>query len=324
MRFKGTIGSPKQLSQLVAMLGKLSDTCVVHMTPDTISFGVAASSNSGVHACAELSTHSLFLDYRIESRAENNRISFFVKIDNLSRALKSSSANANSKSLVKLTKKRGGAPTLTFEILLSDSAVQVQHDVPLRIVQDIEELHAYNEPVYGDSAPSLSVVLPQPDIRGLRNVLERMKGFSDYVLLTARDKPLDGAERTAMLQLQVERDNLVTISTCYTKLERVDVAGPAEAPTSPGGGDAATASQRQRQRQPLAVGGDGAEEVAEARVEIKKLYKCLQSVVVSDIKLHGGIVAILPDQALVLKVFLPSTVENHDSHVVFYCPVILS
>lgn len=82
------------------MLGKLSDTCVVHMTPDTISFGVAASSNSGVHACAELSTHSLFLDYRIESRAENNRISFFVKIDNLSRALKSSSANANSKSLV--------------------------------------------------------------------------------------------------------------------------------------------------------------------------------------------------------------------------------
>lgn len=81
--------------------------------------------------------------------------------------------------------------------------------MPLRIVQDMEELHQYTEPLYGDHLASLSVVLPHGDIRGLRNVLERMKAFSEYVLLTARDVAVGGradgggGERTAMLQLQV-------------------------------------------------------------------------------------------------------------------------
>ena len=63
--------------------------------------------------------------------------------------------------------------------------------------------------------------------------------------------------------------------------------------------------------------------MAEAKIEIKKLYKCLQAVVASDIKIHGGICCIIPERALVLKVFLPSTEAMHESHVVFYLPVIL-
>ena len=70
--------------------------------------------------------HALFLDYRIESRAENNRISFFAKLDNLNRALKSCCSHETQRTQVKLTKKMGGAPTLTFEIQLSDSAVQAR------------------------------------------------------------------------------------------------------------------------------------------------------------------------------------------------------
>ena len=86
--------------------------------------------------------------------------------------------------------------------------MQVLHDVPLRIVQDMDELYQYAEPSYGEELASLSVVVPHSDIRGLRNVLERMKAFSEYVLLTARDMASDprsghGESRTAMLQLQV-------------------------------------------------------------------------------------------------------------------------
>lgn len=74
----------------------------------------------------------------------------------------------------------------------------------------MDELHQYAEPSYAEHVSSLSVVLPHGDIRGLRNVLERMKAFSEYVLLTARDVAVGagaggggGGERTAMLQLQV-------------------------------------------------------------------------------------------------------------------------
>lgn len=37
------------------MLNKLSDTCVVHLTPDTIALAVSATSNGGIQTCAELS-----------------------------------------------------------------------------------------------------------------------------------------------------------------------------------------------------------------------------------------------------------------------------
>ena len=130
------------------------------------------------------------MDYAIQSKAENNRICFITKLDNLSRALKSASSAMGGKSLmggvkvarrkpspppvaqrrlaippirirlttlpphhaaalqpphhaaaaaaaqVKLTKK-GGAPALTFEIVLSDSQAHVVHDVPLRVVQEL-------------------------------------------------------------------------------------------------------------------------------------------------------------------------------------------
>jgi hypothetical protein len=38
------------------MLSKLSDTCIVHLTPDTIAFAVSAVSNGGIQTVAEMST----------------------------------------------------------------------------------------------------------------------------------------------------------------------------------------------------------------------------------------------------------------------------
>jgi hypothetical protein len=113
----------------------------------------------------------------------------------------------------------------------------------------------------------------------------------------------------------VGKDNLVTISTTYTKLERVHVGdqGQQHAQT-PNGGTPAP--------QPLAAGADG-EQTAEAKVEIKRLYKCLQSVVSSEIKMHGGICCIIPERALVLKVFLQSDGAGQQPHIVFFFPVIL-
>ena len=75
------------------MLGKLADVCVVHLTPDTISLAVSSQGREGVQVWVDLAQRAHFLEYRVESRAENNRISFFAKLDNLQRALKSASAS---------------------------------------------------------------------------------------------------------------------------------------------------------------------------------------------------------------------------------------
>jgi len=309
MKFRGTFGAPVQLSKLVVLLGKLADSCVVHLTSDAVQFGIP--SKDGVHIAAELSQRSLFLEHRIESRAENNRISFFVKLENLSRALKScSSANAQ-KTQVKLTKKMGG-PTLTFEIVLDGSQVQVLHDVPLRIVQDVEELHAYAEPEFATSLKCLSVVLPQAELRALRNVVERMKVFSDYIVLSASG---DDQRQSAQLQLQVERDALVEISTTYTKLDVVQIHDD--------DGVIATGATPASPDRPGGEGGGST--TVEVKVDVKRLYKVLHSLIGSDIRIHSGICCILPDRALILKVFLPSGDGNsQSSSIVFYFPVLLS
>jgi len=304
MKFRGTFGAPVQLSKLVTMLAKLSDSCVVHMTPEIMAFAIAAGASAGVQVGAELSQKSLFLEHRIESRAENNRISFLVKLDNLGRALKSCCQTQTQKTQVKLTKKMNG-PTLTFEIVFSDAQVQVMHDVPIRLVQDPHELHAYAEPVYSSGLTAMSVVLPQAELRGLRNVAERMKAFSDYVHLTATDSgsAAAGGGGTAELKLEVDRDNHVSISTTYTKLERVSMDG----------GD-----PEEQQSSEL----DDTDEIrASASLELKRLVRVLQSLINSDLKIHSGIACVIPEHAVVLKVFLPSADERHSSSLVFYLPV---
>ena len=70
------------------MLGKLADTCVVHLTPDIISLAVSSTASSGVQVWADVPQRAHFLEYRIESRAEGNRITFFATVENLQRALK--------------------------------------------------------------------------------------------------------------------------------------------------------------------------------------------------------------------------------------------
>uniref|UniRef100_A0A7S0NX83 Checkpoint protein n=1 Tax=Calcidiscus leptoporus TaxID=127549 RepID=A0A7S0NX83_9EUKA len=302
MKFRATFGSAAQLSKLVLMLDKLADSCVVHLTADQVCFSLPPSASGGVQVAAELAQRSIFLDHRIESRAANNRISFFVKLNNLARALRSCSGTQSERVQVKLTKKMNGQPTLTFEIQLSDSQVQVLHDVPIRIVQDSSELHAYAEPQYSAGDDAVSVVLPQQDVRGLRNVVERMRIFSEYVLLTATDgtaATAGGAHKSAMLRLEVEKDNLVAISTTYRDLERVQLA-------------------EERDDDPARDAP-----IACAKVEIKRLARALQSLVASDIKMHSAICCILPDAALILKVFLPSVDDRHQqaSFVVFYFPV---
>ena len=300
MKFRAQIGSALQLSKLVGSMAKLGDSCLAHFSSNMIQFAVSAESG-GVRAHADVHPQTLFLSYRIESKAAENRISFFVKLDNLARALKTASGLQVDTSL-KLTKKNG-VPMLTFEIKGQGQGPDVQHDVPLRIVTDVDELAAYREPSLPDDVAAISVVFPATELRALRNVVERMRAISDYLQLTASGSDASGGGAGGgTLKLEAEKDNLVSIATTYARLD-VQLLRGAEAATAD--------AEAQR----------GVHE-AVARVEAKKLQKVLAALLGTDIKVHNALLCIIPHTSVVLKFFLPDQ-NTGSSCLIFYLPACL-
>ena len=300
MKFRAQIGSALQLSKLVGSMAKLGDSCLAHFSSNMIQFAVSAESE-GVRAHADVHPQTLFLSYRIESKAAENRISFFVKLDNLARALKTASGLQVDTSL-KLTKKNG-VPMLTFEIKGQGQGPDVQHDVPLRIVTDVDELAAYREPSLPDEVAAISVVFPATELRALRNVVERMRAISDYLQLTASGSDASGGGAGGgTLKPEAEKDNLVLIATTYARLD-VQLIRGAEAATAD--------AEAQR----------GVHE-AVARVEAKKLQKVLAALLGTDIKVHNALLCIIPHTSVVLKFFLPDQ-NTGSSCLIFYLPACL-
>ncbi|KAJ1622887.1 checkpoint protein Hus1/Mec3 [Pavlovales sp. CCMP2436] len=289
MKFRARFGNAAQLSKLVQTLDRIGDSCVVHLTTDNVAFAIVGDAGDGIQVWADMSRSSLFVEYRIESK-NNNQISFTSKVGNLHRALKSACANTNVQTIVKLTKKTG-IPTFSFEIQQPQTQLKITHDVPIRLIFEAEELNRYYEPSIPEEvlANSASVVLPATELKGLRNVVERMRSFSSHIELCATNSP-----RENTLRLQVHKENLMSITTKYSRLEAV------------------------------AQTTDGACQTAEAKLEIKKLSKVLQSLIASDLRLSSLICCIIPDKSVVLKCFLAdhgSTDQESPNSIVFYLPV---
>lgn len=284
MKFRARLGEAVQLSKLTQTLDKVGDQCVVQLSTEAISFAVVGESSDGVQVYADIARSSLFLDYRIESKAQD-QIAFTAKVANLCRALKSSCAQANVQTVVKLTKKTG-IPSFSFEIEQPQTQLKITHDVPIRLILDDEELERYREPAISVDAlaGSASVVLPAAELKGLRNVIERMRSFSAYVVLSIASGPKGGT-----LRLHMQRENLMSISTTYSGLDRVAQEGIP--PTS----------------------------TAEAKVEIKKLSRVLQALLSSDIKMSQVIVCVIPDETVIIKCFLFDP-EKQNS-IVCYLPI---
>ena len=343
MRFKATMGSALQLSKLLQTLDKVAETCIVHLTPELIQFGVAATEGKdNLHVCADVNQRSLFFEYSVQSKAKDNRISFFVKTENLSRALRSCCANATEHIQLKLTKKQG-TPALSFEITMQDSNVQVMHEVPIRLVSDPTETLAYAEPSMGESDSAVAVIFPSRDFKGLKNVVERMRSVNDWMRITTRrggsgetsgggGGDVDGSG-SASLELRVEKPELVSIKTTYPRLG-VPMSAPAEdddGPNSPvetgaGGGVAAGGADGGSSSAAAAGGGGGgrssssSKDEASASVEVRKLLRVLTSLSSSDLKINNAIVCVVPGVMVILKIYLQD--DTGQSFMIYYLPVL--
>ncbi|KAG8462873.1 hypothetical protein KFE25_001646 [Diacronema lutheri] len=284
MKFRARFGNAAQLSRLVQTLGRIGDSCVVHLTADSIAFAIVGDVGDGVQVWADMSRAALFVEHRIESKNEN-QISFTSAVANLHRALRSTCGDGNAQSVVKLTKK-SGIPTFTFEIQQPQSQLKITHDVPIRLIHDAEELTRYYEPPLPDDAlaSAASVVLPATELRGLRNTVDRMRSFSAHVVLSATNGPDENT-----LRLQVHKENLMSITTTYSKLGAV------------------------------AQVSAGARHSADAKVETKKLSKVLHALLSSDVRLASVICCVVPEKTVALKCFLAE--GDSQSSIVFYLPV---
>lgn len=317
MKFKAKFGSALELSKLLLTLDKLAATCLVHLKPDMLQFGVVSEGkdNLNLQVSADISQSSVFLEYAVSSKAEDNRISFFVKIENLSRALKSCcSTKTESPVQVKLTKKQGQA-VLSFEI--HESAVDVLHEVPIRVVSDPRETLQYDDPEDPKDA-AVAVVFPSKEFRGLKNVVERMRTVSELLQLTTsrgarqHDAGAGTADDgdTAEFQLLVEKPELVKIKTTYPRLG-VPITVTSDS-TAGGASQPATAS---------AIPASSPQ-TATALVEVKKLLRVLQSLCSSDLKIQNAIVCISPNEMVILKIYLPDVVTDirQHSYMIYYIP----
>lgn len=334
MRFKAVIGTPLQLSKLVTTFERVADACVVHLTPEMMQF-VVTPDKDNMHLSADVNQRTLFLEYAVQSKAENNRISFFVKTENFARALRSCCTNQAEHIQLKLTKKQG-VPALSFEIILEGSAVQVLHEVPIRIVTDSREALC-EPPIGGDSEAAVAVIFPARDFRSLKNVVERMRSVASIMRITARRESngaaagaaaeMDGGG-AAELELLVEKPELVLIKTTYPRLgvpiaardedEADEPSGagsqPPGSPTAADGGGGGSSSAR-RDHAAMAAG----REEASALVDVRKFLRILQSLSASDLRIQNAIVCVVPSAMVILKIYLHD--QSAQSFMIYYLPV---
>lgn len=197
MRFKATITDCSCLSNVLQVLEKLGQNCIIHLQPEIISFYLTSQFSASGQAFVELRVSSIFDEYRLESKT-NNEIPMLVNIPNLARAIQS--GVRATKTVIKLTKKNERA-YLTFEITENVNIIQ---DVPITM-QTMKSLKEYQEP----ELPEPEIQTRMPHLGNLKTVIDRMKAVSDELTIEA-----DSAGRVVF---RVETD-LVKIKTHYKDL----------------------------------------------------------------------------------------------------------
>ncbi|XP_066441120.1 checkpoint protein HUS1 isoform X2 [Eleutherodactylus coqui] len=189
----------------------------------------------------ELCQANFFDEYQMEGvSAEQNNIYLELVPENLSRALKTAQ---NAKAVkIKLTNKHCPCLTVAVELpSLSSTSRFVTHDIPVSVIPR-RLWNDFKEP----TVPDFDVSIYLPPIKTMKNVVERMKNLSNFIVIEAN--------RNGEINLKIETD-LVSVSTHFKDLGNPPWVsdGSSQCNTQDGDADA----------------------MSEARVDIKKLLQFL-------------------------------------------------
>ncbi|XP_034384449.1 checkpoint protein HUS1 isoform X2 [Cyclopterus lumpus] len=241
-----------RFTRVVTTISKLTKVCVLRLTPDNLFFVLSGKvANGGIGMWCELSQANVFDEYQMEGvSSEDNEICLEVTPENLSRALKTVQSAKAVK--VKLTKKH--CPCLTIAAELDGVC------------------------------PSLQVSVYLPPLKTMKNVVDRMKNLSNFLVMEAN---LIGE-----MNLKIETD-LVSVTTHFK-----DLGNP------PWGDDASQDGGPSHSREPEAM--------VQARVDIRKLQQFLMGQQVNPSKAMCNIVhervvhLILLHEDVSLQYFIPA------------------
>ncbi|XP_033854575.3 checkpoint protein HUS1-like isoform X1 [Acipenser ruthenus] len=208
MRFRAKmidIGCFNHFTRVVNTISKLTKTCTLRLTTDKLYFILSDKvANGGVSMWCELSQGNFFDEFQLEGvSTEHNEIYMDLAAENLFRALKTAH---NAKSLkIKLTNKHCPCITLAVELpSLSRVSRVVTHDIPVGVIPK-KLWNDFKEP----SVPDFDVSIYLPPLKTMKNVVERMKNLSNFLVLEAN---LNGE-----MNLKIETD-LVSVTTHFKDL----------------------------------------------------------------------------------------------------------
>ncbi|XP_076186829.1 checkpoint protein HUS1 isoform X2 [Aptenodytes patagonicus] len=209
--------------------------------------------------------------------AEHNEIYLELVPDNLSRALKTAQSAKAVK--IKLTNKHCPCLRVAVELpSLSSSSRIVTHDIPVGVIPR-RLWNDFREP----SVPDFDVSIYLPVLKTMKSVVERMKNLSNSIVIEAN---LSGE-----MNLKIETD-LVSVTTHFKDLGNPPWASEDGCQSSAQGRDL--------------------ENMAEARIDIKKLQQLLAGQQVNPTKALCNIVSkrivhfILLHEDVSLQYFIPA------------------
>eukprot|EP01121_Diplochlamys_sp_Union-15-3_P004050 TRINITY_DN14012_c0_g1_i1.p1 TRINITY_DN14012_c0_g1~~TRINITY_DN14012_c0_g1_i1.p1 ORF type:complete len:276 (+),score=37.44 TRINITY_DN14012_c0_g1_i1:68-895(+) len=208
MRFKAKIQDIQLFQKFVQTVEKIDKSCIIHLSPKKIQFILMKDSTNDFQVWAGMNAVSLFSDYKVES-LNKNEISFRLQLDNLLRALKS--GQYAQEVLIKLTKKDSGPHLCLVITRTAQQSMNVVQDIPVEILSSTQFAN-YTEP----KLPDPEVYIMMPPLKGLRNVIDKMKNISNYLTVSANM----GGELT----LKLETDS-VSVATFYIGLEHPQIDG---------------------------------------------------------------------------------------------------
>ncbi|XP_014204365.1 checkpoint protein HUS1-like [Copidosoma floridanum] len=182
MKFKCKMtdsGSMRDFTNVATTVARMSKTCVIRLTQDSLYFNVADESTPMVWA--KLDQNHFFMDYLVAGKSDEfNEIYMELVTAMLAKSVVSLKTAAKSVK-IKLTNKQ--QPCLTFEIELSSISAESRlciHDVPVTIIPQ-KKWSEYNEP----SVEKYNISLEMPQFKHLKSVVERIKNMSPILIISA-------------------------------------------------------------------------------------------------------------------------------------------
>ncbi|XP_066935496.1 checkpoint protein HUS1-like isoform X1 [Clytia hemisphaerica] len=253
------IGCIHQLTKILGTISKITKTCTLILSEQQVVFTQnERATGGGASLWCELKQVDFFEDYRIEGKDDNNQIYLEIINENLLRALKS---GQNAQCIkIKLVKKQ--TPCLMFEVSLPSMTAHtrvVVHDIPVAVIPT-RFWENFQRPIL----PAYDIKISLPNLKILKNIIERMKNISGFMVLSA--------SQNGNLSCKVETEE-VTATTYFSnmEIEKNDNNMP-----------------HRSQRRSVDIDED--DELVEARIDVQKLVTFLNVQQFNANKVMCGIV----------------------------------